>query len=45
MGIGEEIYRTGKIDSVSILDLAPTILTLMGVPIPEIMDGEDILKR
>jgi len=43
MGIGEDILRTGYIDSMSILDLAPTILNLMDVPTPEIMDGKDIL--
>jgi len=33
-------FRTGEIDGLSILDLAPTILHLHDEPIPASMDGE-----
>ena len=36
---GPDIKQAGKVESVSILDLAPTILHMMGMPIPYDMDG------
>ncbi len=36
---GPDIEQAGKLKNVSILDLAPTILHLMGMPIPHDMDG------
>lgn len=39
MAYGPNIKRQGAIDKISILDLAPTILHLMGLPIPDDMDG------
>jgi len=44
MAHGPDIKQTGKIENVSILDLAPTILHLMNVPIPRDMDGR-VLKE
>lgn len=44
MAYGPNIKRREKIDNVSILDLAPTILHLMDIPIPEDMDGR-VLKE
>ncbi len=40
MGIGPDIKGKGKLEGVSILDLAPTILSLYGIDKPEIMDGK-----
>jgi len=39
MAYGPDIKQAGKIGNVSILDLAPTILHLMGIAIPADMDG------
>ena len=39
MAYGPDIKGTGKIDNVSILDLAPTILHLMALSVPDDMDG------
>ena len=44
MAYGRNIEKKGRIDNVSILDLAPTVLHLMDVPIPEDMDGR-VLKE
>ena len=44
MAYGPNIKRGGKIDNVSILDLAPTILHLMGIAVPDDMDGR-VLKE
>jgi predicted AlkP superfamily phosphohydrolase/phosphomutase len=44
MAYGPNIKRGDKIDNVSIIDLAPTILHLMAVPVPEDMDGR-VLKE
>ncbi|MFW6104952.1 MAG: alkaline phosphatase family protein [Chloroflexota bacterium] len=43
MAHGPDIKQTGEIENVSILDLAPTILHLMNVPVPDDMDGK-VLK-
>jgi len=40
MAYGPDINEGGEVKNVSILDLAPTILHLMGVPIPTDMDGQ-----
>lgn len=40
MAYGPNIKRGEKIDNVSILDLAPTILHLMDRPVPDDMDGK-----
>lgn len=37
---GESFESTATADSLSILNLAPTILHLFGLPVPETMDGE-----
>jgi predicted AlkP superfamily phosphohydrolase/phosphomutase len=39
MAYGPDIKGGGKIDNVSILDLAPTILHLMGIAVPDDVDG------
>lgn len=39
MACGPSIAGTGQVLSPSILDLAPTVLHLMGQPVPEQMDG------
>jgi predicted AlkP superfamily phosphohydrolase/phosphomutase len=44
MAYGPDIEQAGKIQNVSILDLAPTILHLMGLEIPSDMDG-GVLKE
>lgn len=43
LAYGSSIQRNDKIDSVTILDIAPTILHLLDIPIPKGMDGQ-ILK-
>lgn len=44
MAYGQKIKRGKKINDISILDLAPTILHFFNIPIPRDMDGE-ILKE
>ena len=44
MAYGPDIRQAGRIENVSILDLAPTILHLMDAPIPKDMDGR-VLKK
>ena len=44
MAYGPNIRKVGKVEGVSILDLAPTILHLMNIPIPADMDGK-VLKE
>ena len=47
MAWGEGIKNGAKIDNVNIIDMAPTILYLMGKPVPADMDGralKEILK-
>ncbi len=39
MAYGPDIEHGKQIDNVSILDLAPTILHLMNIPVPDDMDG------
>ncbi len=43
LGYGES-FKSGKINQVSILDLAPTILHMYSLPIPSEMDGRIIKK-
>ncbi len=40
IGFGPDIQKKQRIHNLSILDLAPNILHLFGVPIPEDMDGK-----
>lgn len=44
MAYGPDIEPAGGIDNVSILDLAPTILHLLGIRVPKDMDGR-VLKE
>ena len=44
LAYGPDIRDSGKIDDISILDIAPTILHLMNIPIPKDMDGR-VLKE
>jgi len=44
MAIGPNIRKGGKVKNISILDLAPTILHVMDVPVPDDMDGR-VLKE
>ncbi len=43
LAYGEGILRGNKLRTISIVDIAPTILHWLGIPIPEDMDGEVIL--
>jgi arylsulfatase A-like enzyme len=36
---GPAIAAAGKIDGARITDVAPTALALLGLPVPEVMDG------
>lgn len=40
---GKNIKKNSKIDNAEIIDIAPTVLHLMGTPVPEDMDGK-VLK-
>ena len=41
MAQGPDVLSSGKMDQpASILDIAPTILSLMGIPVPSYMDGK-----
>ena len=42
--MGPQIERQARLDSASIVDLAPTILYAMGVPIPQDMDGRPLVE-
>jgi predicted AlkP superfamily phosphohydrolase/phosphomutase len=42
--MGPQIKRGARLNNVSIVDLAPTILHAMGVPIPQDMDGRPIME-
>jgi predicted AlkP superfamily phosphohydrolase/phosphomutase len=42
--MGPQIERQARLDNVSIIDLAPTILYAMGVPIPQDMDGRPLVE-
>jgi predicted AlkP superfamily phosphohydrolase/phosphomutase len=41
---GPDIRRGGKIEGARIIDVAPTILYALGLPIPEDMDGRPLLE-
>ena len=40
IGYGDDIRKGAQIDSIHIVDLAPTILNILDVPIPDDMDGK-----
>ena len=40
IAFGDGVCRDVEIDRVSIMDLAPTVLYTMGLPVPEDMDGK-----
>ena len=40
VGIGEAFRQGGSPDQLSILDIAPTVLYLLGLPVPNEMDGK-----
>ena len=40
IGQGTGIKKKGKLPEANILDLAPTIMTIMGEPVPQVMDGK-----
>ena len=40
IAFGDGVHRDVEIDRVSIMDLAPTVLYTMGLPVPEDMDGK-----
>jgi len=42
--MGPQIKREARLESASIVDLAPTILYAMGVPIPQDMDGHPLVE-
>lgn len=42
MAYGKDIERAGEIKGLSIYDVTPTVLNLLGVPIPEDVDGKVI---
>ena len=42
--MGPEFEKNKKISGVSLLDIAPTIANVMGVPIPREWEGESIVK-
>jgi predicted AlkP superfamily phosphohydrolase/phosphomutase len=42
--IGPDVRRGGKIEGARIIDVAPTILYALGLPIPEDMDGRPLLE-
>ncbi len=39
LGLGPGFARGGRIERLSILDIAPTVLYLLGLPVPRAMDG------
>jgi arylsulfatase A-like enzyme len=44
MMMGPQIKRGTGLNNVSIVDLAPTILHALGVPIPQDMDGRPLVE-
>ncbi|MET1160015.1 MAG: alkaline phosphatase family protein [Thermoprotei archaeon] len=44
LAYGEDIKRGTSIDKISILDIAPTILHILKLPIPDIMDGRVLIE-
>jgi predicted AlkP superfamily phosphohydrolase/phosphomutase len=48
LGVGDAFEAGKRLDGVSILDVAPTVLYLLGLPVPRAMDGKvaaDALKK
>jgi len=43
--VGPGIPAIGEVKNMTLLDIAPTILSLMGVPIPEDMEGQTLLMK
>lgn len=44
MGYGPNIRKGTEINGTRIVDIAPTILSMLGIPIPEEMDGRPLLN-
>ena len=42
---GPAIPAVGEVRNMTLLDIAPTILSLMGLPIPEDMEGRSLLQK
>jgi len=43
--VGPEVLAEGEVFNVDILDVPPTVLTLMGVPVPEDFEGKPIVQK
>jgi len=43
-GWGPDVARAGRVEGMAITDLAPTLLHLLGLPVPEDMDGRVALE-
>jgi predicted AlkP superfamily phosphohydrolase/phosphomutase len=39
---GPSVKKSGKIDNIEVLDIAPTFLSLLGEPVPDIMMGRKL---
>jgi len=44
LAYGENIKRGKKLEGVEIIDIAPTILYLLGIPVPKDMDGKVLIE-
>ena len=44
LGIGDAFARGRRVERLSILDIAPTVLYLLGLPVPNGMDGKVALE-
>jgi arylsulfatase A-like enzyme len=42
---GPGIPAIGEVKNMTLLDVAPTILSLTGLPIPEDMEGQSLLQK
>jgi predicted AlkP superfamily phosphohydrolase/phosphomutase len=42
---GPGIPATGEVKNMTLLDIAPTLLSLLGLPVPEDMEGQSLLQR
>jgi predicted AlkP superfamily phosphohydrolase/phosphomutase len=42
---GEGTTQRGEMEGVRLLDIAPTLLTLAGLPVPDSMQGRNILQE